>query len=319
MKTRGLLSGPFLALALAAAGCLTASQEARVSTDLAEVRSSVFQLQRDSASVLQRITALEEAFAKQQSAGPTRYADLQALIQTLTDEVRALGARLDDNAVRMTALSREVTAARDQYRAVEARLATVMAAQGMAAGAAGPPATPGTTPAGAGAPGVPPPAANPGGTAAPLASATQGSNPASAAAPAGLTTGNESAQEEAFRAAYTEFTRGNYDAAIAGFDEFLRRYPASPLAGKTHYYRGESLYSQQRYQEAADAFGRSVADQPNGDSAAAAYLKKGLSLLAMKQTAQGVVQLQHVIEAFPRSEEARVAADRLRQLGLRDR
>jgi TolA-binding protein len=55
------------------------------------------------------------------------------------------------------------------------------------------------------------------------------------------------------------------------------------------------------------------------DNAAAAFLKRGLSLLALKQTAQGVVQLQHVIDTFPRSEEARIAADRLRQLGLRDR
>jgi tol-pal system protein YbgF len=132
-------------------------------------------------------------------------------------------------------------------------------------------------------------------------------------------TADESAQEEMFRSAYSDYTRGNYDAALIGFQTFLAKYPASSLAAGASYYSGECLFNQQKYQEAADAFGKAVADHPTMDNAAAAFLKRGLSLLALKQTAQGVVQLQHVIDTFPRSEEARIAADRLRQLGLRDR
>jgi hypothetical protein len=37
----------------------------------------------------------------------------------------------------------------------------------------------------------------------------------------------------------------------------------------------------------------------------------------MNRTAQGVVQLQHLIEKFPRSEEARIARDRLKELGVK--
>jgi tol-pal system protein YbgF len=130
---------------------------------------------------------------------------------------------------------------------------------------------------------------------------------------------DEAAQEANYRTAYNDFNRGDFENARMGFQEFLRRYPSSPLAGRAQYFIGESLFSQQRYSQAAESFTRVIENYPGSDKTAAAYLKKGLSLLALKQTARGVMQLQHIIETYPRSEEARVAADQLRQLGLRDR
>jgi outer membrane protein assembly factor BamD (BamD/ComL family) len=46
---------------------------------------------------------------------------------------------------------------------------------------------------------------------------------------------------------------------------------------------------------------------------------KGLALLEMNRTADAVIQFQHVVTAYPKSEEARVARERLRALGLRER
>ena len=112
---------------------------------------------------------------------------------------------------------------------------------------------------------------------------------------------DEAAQEEVYRLAYNDYTRGSFDGALDGFQEFLRRFPASPLAGRSQYYIGESHFSQQRYAEAAEAFTLTIENHPGSDKTAAAYLKKGLSLLALRQTARGVIQLQHVIETYPRS------------------
>ncbi len=309
MIPRGrVAAGAAIVLSLAAAGCLTASPQSRVQTDLDEVRKQMFEVQRDTAAILSRMAALDEKLSKQEGASPIRWADLQALLQTLSDEVRSLGARLDDNTARMGSLSRDMAAARDQYRALDAKMSTLLAARGSAA------------PVGGGVPIPVPEAVAPliPSEAPPITGAPQ-VEPAAPRGAAPAAPDDEAAQEEAFRAPYSEYTRGNYDLALAGFQEFLKRYPGSPLAASAQYYTGECLFSQQRYQEAADAFGRTVAEHPDSDKIAASYLKKGLSLLALKQTAQGVVQLQHVIESFPRSEEARIAADRLRQLGLRDR
>jgi tol-pal system protein YbgF len=324
------LTAPILVAALAAVGCLTASQESRLQTDMVQVREQVFAMQRDTAAVLTRLQELERILEVQGGSSPARFADLEALLRTLTDEVRALGARLDDNTSRMTALSRDVIAAREQYRSLEARLAAALATRGFQApgpgGALSGPAAPLATdpngfPVVAPGAGLDPAAPGTEGAAVPLEAGTP--SPDAGVVPAGTPPAtepiDEAAQEADYRSAYNDYTRGTFESAILGFREFLRRWPASPLAGRAQYFIGESHFSQQRYSEAAQAFTLTIENYPGSDKIAAAYLKKGLSLLALKQTARGVIQLQHVIEAYPRTEEARIAADRLRQLGLRDR
>ena len=53
------------------------------------------------------------------------------------------------------------------------------------------------------------------------------------------------------QAAYLDFSKGNYPLAIAGFREFVRRFPDSPLADQAQYWVGESLFSQARASLAA--------------------------------------------------------------------
>jgi tol-pal system protein YbgF len=364
------------ASSLAAAGCLTATKQSRLQTDMGQVREQMFDMQRDTASILMRLESIEDGLNKRDDASPARFADLETLLRTLTDEVRSLGARIDDNTSRMTALSRDVIAAREQYRALEARLAAALATRvrpafptaprvpgepiandpalgnnpnSLTAGqvpgmsplpnTGGSPVTGSTlnpaAPAGNGSPGMTgvagsqPPSTQVSGNQPPGSQASSGAATLSGTVPGntpGTTPGSpppeefvdEAAQEEAYRLAYTDYTRGSFDGALSGFQEFLRRFPSSPLAGRSQYYIGESHFSQQRYAEAAEAFTLTIENHPGSDKTAAAYLKKGLSLLALRQTARGVIQLQHVIETYPRSDEARISAERLRQLGLRD-
>lgn len=343
-----LLPVPLLLLSVAA-GCLTASDQSRLRTDMADVRQQVFDMKKSTAEILERITFMEEALSRQEGASPTRFADLEALLQSLTDQVRALGARLDDNTARMATLAQEIALARQQYRSLDARLAAALATRGLPApGSApgglsdpshatglpmGPLLPPGSgataDPNGSGGPEGPDDlTGRPGqgagatpeteaGAVPPLAQAGPVSPP-----PPGTGTGafpgsrDTAAEQMAFREAYADYTRGSYESALMGFQEFLKNYPGSPLAEGAQYYAGDCLFSQQRYDEAASAFTQVIERYPASDKAPAAHLKKGLSLLAMKQTARGVIQLQHVIETYPRSDEARLARERLRQLGL---
>ncbi len=95
---------------------------------------------------------------------------------------------------------------------------------------------------------------------------------------------------------------------------------ASPGAPAEDSYRlGELQLEQQKYPEAIASFDRVLEADPSGARAPGAYLKKGLALLELNRTAEAVIQLQHVLTAFPRSDEARAARDRLRGLGLKDR
>ena len=53
---------------------------------------------------------------------------------------------------------------------------------------------------------------------------------------------------------------------------------------------------------------------PSGNKAASAQLKKGFALIELGQKEDGVQELRHVIQRYPKSNEALQARDRLRKL-----
>jgi tol-pal system protein YbgF len=122
-----------------------------------------------------------------------------------------------------------------------------------------------------------------------------------------------------YRLGYGDFSKGNFDLALAELQDFVRLNPSDDLADDAQYLIGEIYFSQQKYPEAVAAYDRLLAEHAGGDKAAAAYLKKGLALLETNRTADAVIQLQHVVSAYPKSEEARIARERLQALGLRER
>src|SRR3984893_2874868 len=54
----------------------------------------------------------------------------------------------------------------------------------------------------------------------------------------GRSSGGPSA-EESYKAAYLDFSKGNYSLAIASFREFVRRFPDAPQADGAQYWIGE--------------------------------------------------------------------------------
>lgn len=127
------------------------------------------------------------------------------------------------------------------------------------------------------------------------------------------------ASDPAFGAAYADYTKGNYELALMGFSDFLKARPDSSLASDAQYWIGECLYSQGKFKEAAEAFDQVPSKYPGAARVPAAMLKKGLSQIQTGQTTQGVSTLQKLIDTQPQSEEARLAAERLQQMGLRSR
>jgi tol-pal system protein YbgF len=121
---------------------------------------------------------------------------------------------------------------------------------------------------------------------------------------------------EVYQAAYRDYQRGNYDLALAGFRDFLARYPDSELAANSEYWIGESLYSQKKYSEAIEEFNRVVNKYPKSDKAPGALLKKGYAYLAINDRPRAIVQFQYVVHEYPNSRESALAKDRLKQLGI---
>jgi tol-pal system protein YbgF len=124
---------------------------------------------------------------------------------------------------------------------------------------------------------------------------------------------------ETYQAAYRDYQRGNFDLAIDGFRDFLAGNTRSELADNAAYWIGESLFSQKKYREAIQQFDSVVNNYPKSEKVPGALLKKGYSYINVGERAQGVVQLQYVLHEHPRSQEAKLARDKLKQLGIETR
>jgi TolA-binding protein len=121
-----------------------------------------------------------------------------------------------------------------------------------------------------------------------------------------------------YRQAYLDVTRGNFELAREGFEQFLQEAGASPLRDDAFYWLGECHFAAARYDEALASY-RGVLLAAGGDSAeqdylAPALLRVGLCEIELGQPGAARASLQRLQDEFPDSEEARVAAEHLRRL-----
>ena len=134
--------------------------------------------------------------------------------------------------------------------------------------------------------------------------------------------------QDIYQAAYLDFSKGSYALAIAGFREFLRRFPDQALAGAAQYWIGEAHFSLARgyanagqtpqaneaLEQAMQEFRKVLANYPRSDKAPASLYKEALVLLELNQPAVAQQRLQYLVETFPQSEEAALARERLSAL-----
>ena len=121
--------------------------------------------------------------------------------------------------------------------------------------------------------------------------------------------------EALYNTAYADFSKGNYALAVSGFKEYQQRFPDSALADNALYWIAECHFSQGGYAAAVDALDDLLDRYPDSDKAAAANLKKALAFQEQNQIGQAIIQYRYVVSAFPGSDEARLAGDKLTGLG----
>jgi tol-pal system protein YbgF len=120
--------------------------------------------------------------------------------------------------------------------------------------------------------------------------------------------------QEAYSVAYNDYLKGNYDLAVESFKLYRQQFPESPLADNALYWIGECRYSQRKFEEAIDAFDELILTYPQGDKAAAALLKKGLSFIELGRKPEALAALKLLVAKYPLEEEARIAQDKIREL-----
>jgi tol-pal system protein YbgF len=116
--------------------------------------------------------------------------------------------------------------------------------------------------------------------------------------------------------ALRDYNGGQDDLASQEFSDYLKFYPNTDYAGNCYFYLGEMQYRKGNYPQAIKSYDQVLQNFPGGNKAAAAQLKKGFALIELGKQEDGVSELRHVIQRYPRSNEALQAKERLRKLGV---
>jgi len=113
-----------------------------------------------------------------------------------------------------------------------------------------------------------------------------------------------------------DYNGGKNELALQEFSDYIKFYPNTDLAGNAYFYLGEIQFKQGNYQQATQSYDQVLQNFPSGNKAASAQLKKAFALIELGKQDDGVSELRHVIQRYPRSPEALQVRDRLRKLGV---
>ncbi|MEF2231066.1 MAG: tol-pal system protein YbgF [Pseudodesulfovibrio sp.] len=118
-----------------------------------------------------------------------------------------------------------------------------------------------------------------------------------------------------YDAAYAKYDAGEFDAARAGFDSFLKKFPKNGLVPNALYWKGETYYSQKNFPQAILAFKEVTGRFPKHAKAAAALLKIGMSYDRVGDPDNAIFYLRALVEDFPNSGPADIGRKELTRLG----
>jgi TolA-binding protein len=212
-------------------------------------------------------------------------ADQKLAIDNLTNDARVIREKLDDNNVRVGSLTQEVDALRRSMQQMATRPAA-------------------TDPFGGGDP-----SAAPSGAAQP-----PGGAPPSTGAPAAATPTMTASPRQVWDAAYADYTSGQYDLAVLGFEAYIRNFPKSDSADDAQVLICAAFLADKKYQKAVDACDAAIRTYPTGNAIPDAYFRKGLALADMRDVNGARTAWETVVRNFPDSDAGRLAKQRLDQI-----
>jgi tol-pal system protein YbgF len=140
---------------------------------------------------------------------------------------------------------------------------------------------------------------------APESPSATGATPPVAVAPAGAD------EQRGYDAALDRFKAGNYGAAIAGFNTFLKTYPKSPLAPSAQYWIGNAQYAQKDFRGAIATQRQLISAYPDSAKVPDAMLNIATAQLDLGDGAGSRRTLEDLLAKYPKSEAAAKAKQRL--------
>lgn len=102
-----------------------------------------------------------------------------------------------------------------------------------------------------------------------------------------------------FDQAYAAYSRREYSAAEAYFQQFMDQYPKDAMAGGAQYWLGETAFSSGEYRKAADRFLKTFTNFPNNERAPEALLKLAISLRRLGENSAACDSFAELQRRYP--------------------
>ena len=280
-------SAALLALGLAAGFAAPASaankEHQQLMADIRMLQEQSQQLQNLIGQLGDTLKAVNARLDDQTNVNRKAFADQKLIVDTLSSDLRVVREKVDDNNVRIGSLTQEMESVRQTVQQLNAPRPTTPGDTSPATGGASPDTTAG------------------------------GAAPAQAAPPTGAAALGTSPQR-AWDTAFSDYTAGQYDLAVLGFDAYIRDFPKSDMADNAQVLIGKSLMLDNKYDKAVEAFDKAIRGYPAGDAIPDAYYQKGIALQHLGQTDAARDAFQFVVRTWPESDAGRLAQQKLDQL-----
>ena len=110
------------------------------------------------------------------------------------------------------------------------------------------------------------------------------------------------------------FRNEKFAQSMAGFKDFLSKYPKSDRADNAQFWIGECYMALSQYEPAILAYQEVIKKYPKGNKVANAMLRQAMAFLEIKDATSSQLLLKKVIKNFPDSLEAKIAKTKLKKI-----
>ncbi len=123
-----------------------------------------------------------------------------------------------------------------------------------------------------------------------------------------------SAEQGDYDASFGKFKIGDYNGAISGFSDYLKKYPKGSFSASAQYWIGNAYFAMREFEKAIAAQRRVISKFPDSTKAPDALINIASSEQELGRMKAAKITLKSVIEKYPSSEAATKAKHRLDEL-----
>jgi tol-pal system protein YbgF len=253
-----------VALLTASPASAANKEHQQMMADLRMLQEQAQLLQNMLGTLTEALKAVNARLDQQAEANRKSLADEKLLIDTLTKDLSIIREKVDDNNVRVGSLAQEVDALRQLVQQALSRQPG-QASELPPAGSA-PPTADGGSP-------TPP---------APTTPRLAGASPT-----------------KTYEQAYGDYAAGLWDLAIDGFEAFLKDFPTATQADEAQFYIGRAYLQDAKYDKAVEAFDKVIRNYSASNNVPSSYFLKGVALRSLKQTDAARDAWDTVMKKYP--------------------